>query len=97
MGRKKAAQRRAAEKRAKRTRRTKPYHDLPPVLEIIDTEVDELLDEVWKQTDEADNRWAAAYLAQHGECAICRARVGVVSRSVRYVEAEPHKKDRPAH
>ncbi len=109
MSGKKPARIRAAEKRAKRAKRAKRtrqtaslrFPDLEPRPTMLgpssEQELEDLQDTLWKKTDAFEDQWARAYLAKHGECAICRARVGVVSRSVRYVEADPHKKNRQAH
>lgn len=109
MSGKKPARIRAAEKRAKRAKRAKRtrqtasprFTDLGPTPMILgpspEQDLEDLQDTLWKKTDRFEDKWARAYLAKHGECAICRARVGVVSRSVRYVEAEPPKKPRQAH
>ena len=73
MGRKKAAQRRAAEKRARRTKRTKSTVSRPAVEDQLEAII------LWMlEATEAD-RSAAAYFGWHGECTICRVRVGVVA------------------
>lgn len=98
MAQKKAARRRAAAKRAKRAKRTRQPASLrlpdlapPPIIlgPSPEQDLEDLQEALWhQQTDPFEDQWARAYLAKHGECAICRARVGVVSRSVHHVEVE---------
>lgn len=73
MAPKKAARRRAAEKRAHRAKRPKPQA-IPPG--SIPRE-DEHLNDVAFILALAGTGPAAAYVAVHGACAVCRVRVGV--------------------
>ena len=73
MAQKKAARRRAAEKRARRTKRPKSRTP-PPTYSPRD---EEQLSDVALILAMAGTGPAAAYVAVHGECAVCRVRVGV--------------------
>lgn len=73
MAQKKAARRRTAERRARRTKRPKPRATSPnyPPRE------DEQFNDVALILALGGTGPAAAYVAVHGACAVCRVRVGV--------------------
>ncbi len=73
MAHKKATRRRAAEKRARRAKRPNPQATLPGWI----PREDEHLNNVALILALAGTGPAAAYVAGHGECAVCRVRVGV--------------------
>ena len=77
MAQKKAARRRAAEKRARRAQRPKPQATPPGSL----PREEQQLNDVALILALAGTGPAAAYLAAHGECAVCRVRVGVALMS----------------
>jgi hypothetical protein len=81
MAPKKAARRRAAEKRARRARRAKSTVSQPPVDDQLETII------MWLLEATGADRRAVAYFGQHGECTICRVRVGVVA--VQFVDVAP--------
>ncbi len=73
MAQKKVARRRAAEKRARRAKRPKPQATPPGSIPIEDQQ----LNDVALILALAGTGPAAAYVAVHGACAVCRVRVGV--------------------
>ena len=91
MAPKKAARRRAADKRARRARRAKATGARPPVEDQLAE--DELVEDqlaaiiMWMLEATGADRSAAAYFGQHGECTICRVRVGAVA--VQFVDVPP--------
>jgi len=78
MAPKKAARRRAAEKRARRAKRAKSTVSHSPV---EDQAAEDQLEAIilWMLEATGADRSAAAYFGWHGECTICRVRVGVVA------------------
>ena len=86
MAQKKAARRRAAEKRARRARRAKSTVSHPPVDDqLVDDQLETII--MWMLEATGADRSAAAYFGQHGECTICRVRVGAVA--VQFVDVAP--------
>ena len=88
MAHKKAAQRRAAEKRARRTKRPKPRATSP----TDSPREEEQLNDVALILALAGTGPAAAYVAVHGACAVCRVRVGVALVSfvdLEFVDGRP--------
>ena len=77
MAQKKAARRRAAEKRARRAKRPKPQAAPPGSIPMEDQQ----LNDVALILALAGTGPAAAYVAVHGACAVCRVRVGVALMS----------------
>ena len=73
MAQKKAARRRAAEKRARRARRAKSTVSRPAVEDQLGAII------MWMLEATGADHSAAAYFGLHGECTICRVRVGVVA------------------
>ena len=49
----------------------------------------DVLDKLWKKNEEQEQRWALAYLDQHGMCAFCRVEAGVVLVVGHITEVEP--------
>ena len=91
MAPKKAARRRAADKRARRARRAKSTVTRPSVEDHLAE--DQLVEDhlaaiiMWMLEATGADRNAAAYFGQHGECTICRVRVGAVA--VQFVDVPP--------
>ena len=86
MAPKKAARRRAAEKRARRAKRAKSTVAHPPVEDqLVEDQLAAII--MWMLEATGADRSAAAYFGQHGECTICRVRVGAVA--VQFVDMPP--------
>ena len=88
MAQKKVARRRAAEKRARRGKRPKPQATPPGSIPIEDQQ----LNDVALILALAGTGPAAAYVAVHGACAVCRVRVGVALMSfvdLEFVDGPP--------
>ncbi len=81
MAQKKAARRRAAEKRARRARRAKSTVSRPAVEDQLGALI------TWMLEATGADYSAAAYFGLHGECTICRVRVGVVA--AQFVDMAP--------
>ena len=88
MAQKKAARRRAAEKRSRRAKRPKPQATPPGSMPMEDQQ----LNDVALILALAGTGPAAAYVAGHGACAVCRVRVGVALMSfvdLEFVDGPP--------
>ena len=86
MAPKKAARRRAAEKRARRAKRAKSTVAHPPVEDqLVEDQLAAII--MWMLEATGADRSAAAYFGQHGECTICRVRVGAVA--AQFVDVPP--------
>ena len=86
MAPKKANRRRAAEKRARRAKRAKSTVAHPPVEDqLVEDQLAAII--MWMLEATGADRRAAAYFGQHGECTICRVRVGAVA--VQFVDVPP--------